>query len=156
MHQGLIKFIALAVSITSSLNIAEGQIASPVIEIPKINLIQEFYPNDEEKNDVDKNIEVIETSKMPNAKQGNLILAAHSGSSDIAYFKNLDQLNLNDIVYIHYKNNKYRYVISDIYDVEKTGYVSIKRDKTKQTLTLITCKKNTNKQTVYFGYQAPN
>lgn len=155
MAPGLIKFIAVALSITSNLNVAPAELGNPIIEIPKISLKQEFYPNDLEKNNVDQNIEVIETSEMPDKKQGNLILAAHSGSSSVGYFKHLDQLTLNDVVYIYYKNNKYKYVISDIYDVEKTGYVAIKRDQTKQTLTLITCKKNTNQQTVYIGYQTP-
>ncbi len=123
----------------------------PIIEIPKINLKQEFYPDDPNKNVVDKNIQVIDGSVMPNQK-GNLILASHSGTSDIAYFKNLDKVGINDIVYIYYKDKKYEYIISHIYDVQKTGYVSIQRDKSKQTLTLITCKKNTNKQTVYVGY----
>ena len=158
MPQGLIKIITIATLITTNfqLNIAEGIAENSFIEIPKINLKQEFYPNDKEKNQVDKNIQVIETSKMPDIPQGNLILAAHSGSSQVGYFKHLDKLKINDSVYIYYQNKKYKYVIKKIYDVEKTGYVNIKRNKNKQTLTLITCKKNTNKQTVYIGYQTPN
>ncbi len=158
MSQSLIKATLLVLSISNSinLNIAETTIQNPILEIPKINLKQEFYPNDKEKNNVDKNIQVIETSKMPNIKGGNLILASHSGSSDIAYFKNLDKLTINDTAYIYYQNKKYKYVISKIYDVEKTGYVNIQRNKNKQTLTLITCKKNTNKQTIFIGYLAPN
>lgn len=156
MSINLIKVVTLLI-IPIQLNIASADIkpeTNPVLEIPKINLKQQFYPNDKEKNKVDKGIQVIETSKMPNQK-GNLILAAHSGNSSIAYFKNLDKLNINDVVYVHYKNKNYQYIIKDIYDVEKTGYIDIKRNKNKQTLTLITCKKNTNKQTVYIGYLAP-
>lgn len=156
MSKNLIKVVSLLI-IPIQLNIASADIqtkTNPILEIPKINLYQEFYPNDKEKNNVDRGIQVIETSIMPN-KKGNLILAAHSGSSKIAYFKNLDKLNINDIVFIYYKNIKYQYIITSIYDVEKTGYVDIKRNKNKQTLTLITCKKNTNKQTVYIGYLAP-
>ena len=155
MSRNLIKAAILIVT-TVQLNIAQAdiQIQNPILEIPKINLYQEFYPNDKEKNNVDKGIQVIETSKMPNQKS-NLILASHSGSSKIAYFKNLDKLNINDIAFIYYQNKKYKYIITNIYDVEKTGYVDIKRNKNKQTLTLITCKKNTNKQTIYIGYLAP-
>lgn len=125
---------------------------NPIIEIEKINLKQEFYPQDKEKNNVDKNIQVIETSTMPNIINGNLILASHSGNSSIAYFKNLDKIKVNDIVYIYYKEKKYKYIIYDIYEVEKNGYVEIKRRKDKTTITLITCKKGTNKQLVYIGY----
>ncbi len=156
MSKNLIKAVTLIIT-TLQLNIAPADIDvnhNPVLEIPKINLKQEFYPYDKEKNTVDKGIQVIETSKMPD-KKGNLILASHSGNSNIAYFKHLDMININDIVYIYYQGKTYKYVINDIYDVEKTGYVNIKRNKNKQTLTLITCKKNTNKQTIYIGYLAP-
>ncbi len=159
MSKSLISLINVITAITLQLNIAPAQtiikIQDPILEIPKINLKQEFYPNNPEKNNVDKGLQVIETSKMPNIKGSNLIIASHSGNSSIAYFKNLDKLNINDTAYIHYKNKTYRYVIKNIYDVEKTGYINIQRDKTKQTLTLITCKKNTNKQTVFIGYLAP-
>lgn len=125
---------------------------NPTLEIPKVNLKKEVYPNNPDKNNVDKNIQVITGSSMPNVTGGNFILASHSGSSDIAYFKHLDMLDYNDEFYVYYKNKKYRYVIGDIYDVDKTGYVEIKRDKSKSAVTLITCKKGTNKQTVYIGY----
>lgn len=125
---------------------------NPMLEIPKVNLKKEVYPEDPIKNNVDKNIEVIEGSSMPDKVGGNLILASHSGDSNIAYFKHLDMLTFNDEFYIYYKNKKYKYVIGDIYDVEKSGYVEIKRDRSKNATTLITCKKNTNKQTVYIGY----
>lgn len=139
---------------TNSLVIAPATIENsyPVLEIPKIKLSQEFYPKDKKLNTVDKNIQVIETSQMPDIKNSNLILAAHSGSSKVGYFKNLDQLKLKDSVYIIYKNKRYQYILKDIYDVIKTGYVNIKRDKDKNTITLITCKKNTNKQTIFIGY----
>ena len=125
---------------------------NPVLEIPKVNLKKEVYPNDASKNHVDINIEVINGSSMPNVSGGNLILASHSGNSEIAYFKHLDMLGYNDEFYVYYKNIKYKYVIGDIYDVPKTGYVEIKRDKSKSATTLITCKKGTNMQTVYIGY----
>ena len=125
---------------------------NPMLEIPKVNLKKEVYPDDPVKNDVDKNIEVIEGSSMPDKTRGNLILASHSGSSDISYFKHLDMLTYNDEFYVYYKNTRYRYVVGDIYDVEKSGYIEIKRDRSKNAVTLITCKKNTNKQTVFIGY----
>ena len=125
---------------------------NPVIEIPKINLKQEVYPFNQEKNHVNKNIQVINGSEMPTKKHSNLILASHSGTSSIAYFKNLYKVNYNDVIYIYYQKTKYKYVIADIYDVPKTGYIEIKRNQSKNAITLITCKKNTNMQTVYIGY----
>ncbi len=123
-----------------------------ILEIPKINLKQGFFEYNSPLNTVDKNIEVIETSKMPDIKNSNLILASHSGNSEIAYFKHLDQLVIGDKIYLYYDNKKYKYVIDDIYDRNKTGYIEIIRDKNKNTITLITCKKKTNMQTVFIGY----
>lgn len=125
-----------------------------VLEIPKINLRQGFFEYGSPLNTVDKNIEVIETSQMPDIENSNLILAAHSGNSAIAYFKHLDQLEIGDIVYINYQDKQYKYIIDNIYDKNKTGYIEIIRDKDKNTITLITCKKNTNMQTVFIGYLA--
>lgn len=141
----------------NDLNIAKGESLDKglILEIPKISLNKELYPNDKTHNTVDKNIEVIEKSTMPDVSHSNLILASHSGNSEIAYFKHLDKVEINDEAYIYYKGKKYRYLIKSIYDQEKTGYIKIKRDQTKKTLTLITCKKGTNKQTVYIGYQTP-
>lgn len=124
-----------------------------ILNIPKINLYKEFYDYESPLNTVEKNIEVIEKSKMPDIKNGNLILASHSGNSNIAYFKNLDKLKLKDLIFIHYNGKKYKYIVENIYDVKKTGYIEINRNKNKTTLTLITCKKNTNLQTVYVCYQ---
>lgn len=142
---------------TNTFDIAEGEVINKNLSlvIPKISLTKELYPEDKINNTVDKNIQVIETSVMPNVKHGNLILAAHSGNSKVGYFKHLDQLKINDEIYVYYKGIKYPYILKSIYDQEKTGYIKIKRDRNKQTLTLITCKKNTNKQTVYISYQTP-
>lgn len=123
-----------------------------ILSIPKINLNRGFYEYTSPLNTVDKNIEVIETSKMPDVLNGNLILASHSGNSKIAYFKHLDELQIKDEVYVYYLNKKYKYIIASIYDRKKTGYIDIVRDKNKNTITLITCKKNTNLQTVFIGY----
>ena len=162
MMANLVKAVAIVVTMTNTMTISDiakptiktevYNYNNPVIEIPKINLKKEVYPNDKTKNNVDKNIEVIEGSKMPNEKHSNFILASHSGSSSIAYFKHLDQVTYNDIVYIYYQNIKYRYIINDIYDVAKTGYIEIKRLQNKNAITLVTCKKNSNLQTVYIGY----
>lgn len=123
-----------------------------ILKIPKIDLNRGFYDYFSPLNTVDKNIEVIETSQMPNIKNSNLILAAHSGSSNLGYFKHLDKLTINDEVIVSYNNNDYYYKINNIYDVLKTGYIEIKRNEKLNTITLITCKKNTNLQTVYIGY----
>lgn len=122
-----------------------------VIEIPKISLKRYLYKTTSVKNDVDKNIEVLKSSEMPDVDSGNLILAAHNGNSSVGHFRNLHRLTLGDEVIIHYNNVDYTYKISKIYDVLKTGQVAIKRDKTQNTLTLITCL-GSDRQLVVIGY----
>ena len=120
------------------------------MNIPKINLQRGFFDINSKYNNVNKNIYVHPSSSYPNSMNGNLILAAHSGTSSISYFKNLYKLQPNDDIYVNYKNKEYHYKIKKIYKVEKTGTVSIQRNKNVSTLTLITCSKNDSKtQTVY-------
>lgn len=122
------------------------------IQIPKINLTQGLVNLNSPNNNVNKNIQTIYPSDYPNVENGNLILAAHSGSSSIAYFKKLYLLNKNDQVNIIYNNEKYIYNIIDIYTVPKNGKVAIYREPNKTTLTLITCTKNDETtQTVYIA-----
>lgn len=122
------------------------------IQIPKINLNQGLVPLSSKYNNVDMNIQTISPSDYPDVKNGNLILAAHSGTSSISYFKHLYQLNKDDKVNILYNNKKYVYNIVNIYTVPKTGEVAIYRDEYKTTLTLITCTRNDDTtQTVYIA-----
>lgn len=120
------------------------------LEIPKINLNKGFTSMDSPYNSVNKNIEVVKKSSYPDKEKGNFILAAHSGNSYLAYFRNLYQLTIGDKAYVNYKNKKYTYKIVNIYEQEKTGKIAIYRDLDKSTLTLITCTKNSHtKQTIY-------
>lgn len=121
-----------------------------VLEIPKIRLKRGFYKFTSKKNNVNQNIEMIETSLLPNIENSNLILASHSGNSKISYFKNLDQLELEDIAYVYCNEKKYTYKLINIYKEEKDGTVAIRKSKNQTNLTLITCdKKNKTLQNVY-------
>lgn len=122
-----------------------------ILEIPKIDVKRGFTSFNDKDNNVNKNIQVIKKSDMPDVENGNLIIAGHSGSGRVAYFKDLYKLLIEDKVYVYYKSKKYTYQVVDTYDVEKTGTVAIKRDKDKKVLTLITCRYNTNKQIIYIS-----
>lgn len=113
-----------------------------VLEIPKISLKKGFYNIGYKENTVDKNLEVIETSVMPNQKYSNLILASHSGNSPISYFKNLYKLELGDIAYVYYENKCYTYQLVNVYDEDKDGTILIRTSSLDTNLTLITCDKN--------------
>ena len=124
-----------------------------VLEIPSISLKTGLFDFKSSENNVNKRVQIITGSKMPDIKNGNLILAAHSGTSNISYFKNLYKIQEGNEIYIYYSGIKYIYVLNNVYDVNKTGEVEIKRDFNKNTLTLITCTRNSNtKQTVYISY----
>lgn len=120
-----------------------------ILEIKSIKLKKGFYDINSKLNDVDKNIEVIKSSLMPNIKNSNLILASHSGNSNISYFKNLDKLKLGDVASVYYHKNKYDYKLVNYYEVIKSGKVQIIKNNDVNNLTLITCKKNSDKQIVY-------
>lgn len=121
-----------------------------VLEIPSIGVKRGFLNINDKNNVVNKNIQVIEKSDMPDIKNGNLIIAAHSGSGRVSYFKNLYKLATSDTTYIHYNGVKYTYSVVDRYEVEKTGEVVIKRNNDKTTLTLISCSQtDKTKQIVY-------
>ena len=120
------------------------------LEISKINLKQGLVSKNSYYNNVNRNIQIIKSSNYPDEENGNVILAAHSGTSAISFFKNLYKLEINDEAKIYYKDKVYTYKVNNIYNVPKTGTVNIKRDIYKKTLTLITCTKGSKtEQTVY-------
>lgn len=124
-----------------------------VLKISKINLAQGFYDKDNALNNVSKNITILSPSNYPDENAGNVILVSHSGSSHIAYFKHLYQLSVGDTALIEYKGKTYTYKIDNIYNETKDGNVTIYRDTSKSTLTMITCTKDDNtKQTIYIAY----
>lgn len=117
-----------------------------VLEIPKINLKRGVVDSTENFHSINYAISVDKNSNYPN-ELGNFILYAHSGNSNIAYFKNLNKLNIDDEVYVYFNGIKYHYVINQKYDIEKTGKAKVIATKDANYITLITC--NQDKK----GYQ---
>lgn len=120
-----------------------------VIKIPKIGLEKGLANKGSYYNNVNRNILVVKESDMPDKDKGNVILAGHSGSGRTAYFKNLHKLVRDDEVSIFYNGSEYKYKVVNQYDIDKTGTANIVRNAEKSTLTLITCRHNTNKQIIY-------
>lgn len=124
-----------------------------VIEIPKIGLKRGVYNFTSSLNNIEQNITIMDESNLPDEVNGNVVLEAHSGTSNISYFNDLYKLKEEDLVYIYYQGIKYIYKVNNIYDVEKDGSVEVYRDLNKNTLTLITCKNDTDdKQMVVILY----
>ena len=106
--------------------------------IEKIKLKLPFYNINNENNTIEKNIEILKESIMPDKKNSIVIIAAHSGEGKIAYFNNLIDLEINDEITLYYNNKYYKYNIIDIYEENKYGYIDV--DKTIQDqLVLTTC-----------------
>ena len=123
-----------------------------VLEIPKIGLKRGFFDTNNYYNNIEYNVAVVKGSTMPDIKNGNLILMAHSGDAYISYFAYLFLLNVGDNAYITYQKKQYQFQIVNIYDVPKNGRVKIQRNYDRTTLTLITCTKNNDQsQTVYIA-----
>ncbi len=122
-----------------------------VLEIPKINLKRGLVDIDNIYNSVDYNIQILKESTMPNIDNSNLILVAHSGNSNVSFFKDLEKLEILDSVYLYYNSTVYHYEIYDKYEIEKTGSLKLNKNINSKTITLITCKDNTNKQVVFIG-----
>ena len=119
-----------------------------VLKIPKINLEKGLVEKNSKYNNINYGVQILKESDSPDVINGNVILAAHSGTANISYFRNLDKLDLGDDVIIYYQGNTYNYKVVKKYDADKTGKINIKRDRNTSTLTLITCRHNTDKQIV--------
>ena len=120
------------------------------LSIEKIDLKVGLVSKNSKYNDVDRNVEILAPSDYPDVVNGNFILASHSGTSKISYFKHLYKLELNDTAVVYYEDYVYHYKSVDIYYVPKTGSLKIKRNSEKTVMTLITCTKDSKTlQTVY-------
>ena len=118
--------------------------------IDKINLNEYFYSIDDIRNNVDKGIEVLKPSIMPNESNSKLFLASHSGNSNVSHFKNLNKLDYNDEIIVYFNNNCYKYKVIDKYEIIKNGTLNIKEIE-DNTIILITCIRDTNRQLVIIG-----
>ena len=124
-----------------------------VLEIPSINLKRGIVDYNSKYNNVRYNIQIIEHSQMPDVENSNLILAGHNGTSGVSFFKNLYKLKEDSLIYLYYDGYKYIYKLNNYYDTDKDGKVEIIRNRYKNAITLITCKKGTkDKQTIFIGY----
>lgn len=110
-----------------------------VLKIPKIKLERGIVSKESVDNNVQKNIQILNESTMPDKENGNVILAGHNGNGSTSYFRNIHKLQLDDEVSIYYNGYEYKYKVMNSYKVNKTGQVDIVRNNDKSTLTLITC-----------------
>lgn len=106
--------------------------------IKKINIHHNLYDIKSPHNNIEENITILEDSINPDQENSIMYIAAHSGTGKVAYFNNLDKLNIDDEIELIYKNKTYKYTINKIWEEEKNGYIHINKDNKKQ-LILTTC-----------------
>lgn len=106
--------------------------------IEKINLKRKYYNINSKENTIEKNIEILKESIMPDKDNSIVFIAAHSGEGSIAFFNNLIDLDINDKIILYYNNKKYTYYIEYIWEEDKNGYINVNKENKKQ-LILTTC-----------------
>lgn len=110
-----------------------------VIDIPRIGLRRNVYNIGSKNNNVDYNIELLDTSNIENDLY---FLASHSGSSRASYFDDLIYLEVGDLISLKNKDNVLIFVVKDMYYIDKSGYFNVSYNKKGKELFLITCSLN--------------
>ena len=112
------------------------------LTIDKLNLSKNIYNINSSHNNVEENVTIL------NDDINLIVLAAHSGPGYIAFFNDLDKLELNDTVNLTYNNKNLVYKVINIEEQPKDGTIEINKTD-KQRLILTTCsKKDKTKQLV--------
>ena len=112
------------------------------LTIKKLNLSKNIYNINSSHNNVVENVTIL------NDDIYLIVLAAHSGPGYIAFFDDLDKLELNDTINLTYKGKDFIYKVTNIEEQAKDGTIEINKTN-KQRLILTTCsKKDKNKQLV--------
>lgn len=106
--------------------------------IKKLNIDNNLYQIGSKENNVDKNITILENSTSPEQEDSLLFIAAHSGTGNKAYFKNLDKLELGDEIILIYNNKTYTYEVKNYWEEKKDGDINFFKEDKRQ-LILTTC-----------------
>lgn len=115
------------------------------LKIKKLNINENLYKINSEDNNVDKHVTILKESILPENDNSIVFIAAHSGTGEIAYFKNLNLLEENDIINLELNNKKYIYTVKSIWEEPKNGYINVNKENEKQ-LILTTCSPTNNRK----------
>jgi len=121
----------------SLLNI-NGDGVMGVIEIPCISQRLPIYHYTTD-NELNKGVGHIYGSSLPTGEIGNTILTGHSAVASNPLFTRLDEVNIDDEIYLHIMDKDFAYRVTDIYVVKPEDVESLVIDKEKSLITLITC-----------------
>ncbi len=128
--------------IKNSVNIKKNHEIIGILKIDKINLNNNIYTITSTHNNIEENVTIL------NDQEELIVLAAHSGPGKIAYFNDLDKLEINDTINLKYKKENLIYKVIKIEEQIKDGTIEINKTNNKR-LILTTCsKKDKNMQLV--------
>ena len=136
--------LLLILVITTSLSIIKISNNKPLsinnkygeIIIDKINLNEELFPINSNENTIERHVSILK-----NSTKELMIILAHSGTGPLAYFQELDKLEINDEIILIIENKKNIYKVKDIWEEKKNGYININKER-KNQLILTTCSPN--------------
>ena len=111
------------------------------LQIDSIKIKEPIYEINSKENNIEEHVTILKESILPENDNSIVFIAAHSGTGNIAYFKNLDKLNINDLIILKINNKKYKYVVKEIWEENKNGYINVNKEKEKQVV-LTTCSPN--------------
>lgn len=137
----LLIVITTPISIVKISNTQKTNNSFGTIIINKINLNEELFPINSEENTIEKHVSILKESTYPDKDNSLMIIAAHSGIGPIAYFQELNKLELNDEITLIIENKTYTYKVKDIWEEKKNGYINFNKENKKQ-LILTTCSPN--------------
>ena len=112
-----------------------------ILEIPKINIKQMVDKADDNYSNLDKGLVYYKN----NDYNKKIIIFGHSGIGYGVHFNRLDELDIEDRVYLYKNNYKITYIVSDIFTIREDE-IGILDSENKPILMLITCKKNDKKK----------
>lgn len=115
------------------------------IRIDKLNINEKLYKIDCPENNVDEHITILKESILPDKENSIVFIAAHSGTGEIAYFRDLNKLKTNDIIILNINKKNYTYIVKEMWEDPKNGYININKEKENQ-LILTTCSPNNSKK----------
>lgn len=134
------------IKIPQIMNIAKGNKNNIIgkLIIKKIHLKNDLYDINDKRNNIEENVTILKESTMPDQENSIIFIAAHSGVGNKAFFKKLDKLEKNDQINLIYKDKEYNYIVKDIIEIKKNGFINVRKEKENQ-LILTTCSPNKEK-----------
>ncbi len=109
------------------------------IEIPSINVKLPIY-HGESEDVLKKGAAHLEKSSFPiGGTDTRACVSAHSGYPTQKFFDDIDELVLDDVIYIRILNQTLKYIVCGTEVIEPNDITKLKVEKGRDLLTLITC-----------------